>query len=872
MSIKSIVAGVAGVFVCAGAAWGQQAVQWRVEDGGNGHWYELAATNRMAWVAARDWAKSRGGHLATFSTAAEWDQIWPRFNGQDGYWIGFFQDPPSGLPPADGWRWVTDEPVTFSAWGPSEPNDWLGYQQWVVQTGNAAWDDTLPDATHIPIVEWSADCNSDGIVDYGQIMVGEMADVNSNGVPDTCETLRVPADFPTIQAAINAAVNGATVLVAPGSYSPFNFNGKRITVQSTNGAAVTTIDASGQNVSAVVFGIGATFNTTLRGMTIKTGNAGGGGGVLLNGDGTPTGNCDGTIEDCRFIRGEGTVGYGGGLYSEYGNVVVRRCLFDGLHAQHFHGAMGIAMTAHTSVPGLPGVSVLVEDCEIRNCSSWNSGGVGVRGIQSSTALFRRVHFSGNSSPFSTGALITGTGDATVVMQLDIDRCVFTGNSGPFSSGISEGLPLPGKFAPMVINITGSIFADIATSIVTRGSTQLRIQGTRFCSGTGAIGSPYADLGGNLFSCEAPTDCDLDGMPDAFAIVLGRVADVNGNVIPDSCEGLIRVPQDFPTIQSAIDSIAVGTRGTVLVAPGIYPGPVDFRGKDVVVRGTDADSTVIDGSGGLLSSVVRLSGNEPSTAALERVTVRGGLTGSPIPQAPQFLVGGGLFANGSAACVRECVFENNFASYGGGAYLLNYTGRMERCSIRNNNAGADGGGALLFGGTPTMSDCSVVNNRANSRGGGLHLVSGVQLVERVDVSNNHSDNVVGGISWVPNENPAHFLRLVDVSVQNNTAAIVQGGIGVLQTDSSVKMSVQNSVACGNLPRPNVVGRFDDLGGNEICDCLGDVNLDGLVNGADLSLVLSSWGSCGGVCPYDLNDDGIVNGSDLSKVLSEWGVCR
>jgi hypothetical protein len=27
----------------------------------------------------------------------------------------------------------------------------------------------------------------------------------------------------------------------------------------------------------------------------------------------------------------------------------------------------------------------------------------------------------------------------------------------------------------------------------------------------------------------------------------------------------------------------------------------------------------------------------------------------------------------------------------------------------------------------------------------------------------------------------------------------------------------------------------------------------------------------VCPYDLNDDGIVNGSDLSKVLSEWGVC-
>jgi hypothetical protein len=36
-------------------------------------------------------------------------------------------------------------------------------------------------------VEWSADCNEDGVVDYGQIQSGELADTNHNNIPDVCE-------------------------------------------------------------------------------------------------------------------------------------------------------------------------------------------------------------------------------------------------------------------------------------------------------------------------------------------------------------------------------------------------------------------------------------------------------------------------------------------------------------------------------------------------------------------------------------------------------------------------------------------------------------------------------------------------------------
>jgi hypothetical protein len=49
---------------------------------------------------------------------------------------------------------------------------------------------------------------------------------------------------------------------------------------------------------------------------------------------------------------------------------------------------------------------------------------------------------------------------------------------------------------------------------------------------------------------------------------------------------------------------------------------------------------------------------------------------------------------------------------------------------------------------------------------------------------------------------------------------------------------------------------------------DFNGDGVVNGADLGLLLAAWGPCKG-CPEDLNGDGVVNGADLGLMLADWG---
>lgn len=98
-------------------------------------------------------------------------------------------------------------------------------------------------------------------------------------------TIRVPSDQPSIQGAIGVAVNGDTVLVAPGTYiENIDFLGKTITVQSQNGPNVTIID--GQKLAPVVSFInGETSDSKIIGFTLQNGHDGGnpslGGGVAI---------------------------------------------------------------------------------------------------------------------------------------------------------------------------------------------------------------------------------------------------------------------------------------------------------------------------------------------------------------------------------------------------------------------------------------------------------------------------------------------------------------------------------------------------------------------------------------------------------------
>lgn len=55
----------------------------------------------------------------------------------------------------------------------------------------------------------------------------------------------------------------------------------------------------------------------------------------------------------------------------------------------------------------------------------------------------------------------------------------------------------------------------------------------------------------------------------------------------------------------------------------------------------------------------------------------------------------------------------------------------------------------------------------------------------------------------------------------------------------------------------------------CTCVGDVNNDNVVDGADLGQLLSVWGTDTSWGDLDQND--VVNGGDLGLLLAAWGPC-
>ncbi|MEJ5253807.1 MAG: hypothetical protein WHS89_00505 [Acidimicrobiales bacterium] len=80
------------------------------------------------------------------------------------------------------------------------------------------------------------------------------------------------------------------------------------------------------------------------------------------------------------------------------------------------------------------------------------------------------------------------------------------------------------------------------------------------------------------------------------LALGCSSDSSGGgsatSAPASTGAVLRVPEDFPTIQAAVDAAKPGD--LVLIAPGVYREGVVVQTENIVIRGLDRNEVIIDG--------------------------------------------------------------------------------------------------------------------------------------------------------------------------------------------------------------------------------------------------------------------------------------
>ena len=286
-------------------------------------------------------------------------------------------------------------------------------------------------------------------------------------LPAHADTINVPGDQPTIQAGINAAANGDTILVAPGKYYEnisFGGFGGVYHLASSDGPAETSIVASPFSTESVVTlaaPSGGHSGSSIDGFTILDGSVSsfGGGLHISQGQlGIEVSNCifqynsafdgggayvdsDSTASfiDCVFIGNTATNDGGGLCIDASGGSTVDRCRFESNSATNGGGALignGAMLANDEAFP-------LATNCVFyNNTATGNGGGLRiVRAIAWSPVPTAPIYvggvfgstFVGNTAA-SGGSMYGGSHETSGLDQgLRVANCIVWENEGLYTS-------------------------------------------------------------------------------------------------------------------------------------------------------------------------------------------------------------------------------------------------------------------------------------------------------------------------------------------------------------------------------------------------------------------------------------------------------
>jgi len=457
-------------------------------------------------------------------------------------------------------------------------------------------------------------------------------------------TRNVPGTYSTIQAGIDASVNGDVVLVQPGTYvENISFNGKLITVGSlyfttadTSYISTTTIDGNSDDAVVYIYS-GVDSTAVLTGFTITNGYASYGGGIHCSSS-TPI------FE--HLIITNNWANYGGGIYCSSSSSPIIRNVTITENTGAIAGG-GIYCNDH-SIPILGDVTVMFNsanygggvycnpDCNATFENSfiiWNGAtnwGGGMCFFQSNPNLYDVVIFGNIAS--DGGGIYCNDHSSPILDVVTIEDNTVTGNGG--------GIYCENYSSPTLTNVT--------------------------------IEDNSSDNGGGIY-CLGSSSPSLD-----YVTISGNTAIDGGGMYCDSAS---------PNLENVTLSINYANKGGGLYCYNFSSPILDNATIEENVVSTDGGGIFCDQSScpelfkvEILHNSANYFGGgiwstNDSDISLDHVTIAGNLSSGG---------GGGAYIWYSSPIFEHVTITDNISIQGGGIFL-GYSGSMLTNSIIWGNA-------------------------------------------------------------------------------------------------------------------------------------------------------------------------------------------